>query len=163
MPVFRFKLNPELLNKMHEFAKIHRYDDRETFKESFDDWKRDNKSDIDQETVRLQKLGYDNDICDKIYRSIRYYFRKQYLPTSDDNKKDANNVKKTYVRIPKMIIDGMDEYIKEHNNEKPSNAFDNFISVMERSEDLREELNNISDIRLKKAFKNRHYIITKSK
>ena len=46
---YRYKFTDELSSKMQKFSKIHAYDDRETFKEAFSEWKKANNEYIMKE------------------------------------------------------------------------------------------------------------------
>lgn len=165
MPVFRFKLSPELLNLMNEFAKIHRYDDREIFKEEYENWLKSNTDIIENEKYRLDILGYKGtmeNLQNKIYHSIRYYFRKQLIKPKEDSQESIDDQLKTntYERLPKTIIDNIDEYIRNHIDTKPSILYKEYYEIFERQ---LYDIGNASDIaeeRIKKAFKNRHYRLT---
>lgn len=165
MPVFRFKLSPELLNLMNEFAKIHRYDDREIFKEEYENWLKSNIEIIENEKSRLDTLGYKGtteNLQDKIYHSIRYYFRKQLIkPKEDSSESICDKVKtKTYERLPKTVIDNIDEYIRNHIDAKPSILYKEYYEMFERQRDDIGSANDLAEERIKKAFKNRHYRLT---
>lgn len=162
MPVFRHKFSEPLLEAMREFASIHRYDDLETFKEKFLEWKLDHKHLIDGELDRLQSQGYNDDINDKIFRSVRYYFRKQCIKgtrssTTQDTTND-NVEKKTYTKMPKSLLQHIDEYISSRLDKKPSELYREYVDEWERHEgDTLLAYTNIDETRLKKTFKNRHY------
>lgn len=162
MPVFRHKFSEPLLEMMREFASIHRYDDRETFKEKFLEWKLDHKHLIDEELRRLQSQGYQDDIHDKIFRSVRYYFRKKCIQgtkssTTQDTTTD-NVEKKTYIKMPKSLLQNIDEYISNRLDKKPSELYYDYVDEWERHEgDTLLAYTNVDETRLKKTFKNRHY------
>ena len=77
--VYRFQFSTVVVQTMTIFARIHQYDDRGTYKEAWDNWVQENSNLIRQEKNRLEKLGYQGDILDKLYKSGRYYFRKKSL------------------------------------------------------------------------------------
>jgi len=162
MPVFRHKFSEPLLEVMREFASVHRYDDRETFKENFLEWQLDHKHLIDEEHHRLQSQGFQEDIDDKIFRSVRYYFRKQFIKgTRNSTTQDATTdkvEKKTYTKMPKSLIRNIDEYISSRLDKKPSDLYRDYVDEWERYEgDTLLAFTNIDEPRLKKMFKNRHY------
>lgn len=166
MPVFRFKLSFELLNIMNEFAKIHRYDDREIFKEEYENWLKSNMEIIKNEKSRLDRMGYKGsleNLQNKIYRSIRYYFRKLLINPKEDLEEsiDEKVNTRTYERLPKTVIDNIDEYIMNHIDSKPSVLYRGYYELFERQ--LKDDINigdDITEERIKKAFKNRHYRLT---
>jgi hypothetical protein len=77
VPVFRFKLATTVFDNIREFARIHQYEDRLTFKDSWKTWGDNNKTLIDDETKRLSDIGFDNNINDKLFRTAKYYFIKK--------------------------------------------------------------------------------------
>jgi hypothetical protein len=165
MPVFRHKFSEPLLEMMREFASIHRYDDRETFKANFQEWKQDYKHLIEEELHRLQGQGYQDDIHEKIFRSVRYYFRKQCIKGSNPNSVNHTShdtpgspEKKTYTKMPKSLLQNIDEYISTRLDKKPSELYCEYVDQWERHEgDTLLSCTNVDETRLKKTFKNRHY------
>ena len=75
--IYRFKFTEEFMEVLYEFSKIHQYDERKDFKEAWKIWVEENETIINQETTRLNDLGYKGDILDKMFKSARYYFRKK--------------------------------------------------------------------------------------
>ena len=73
--IFRFKLNDDLSAIITQFAKIHLYDDRHTYKDAWQNWLVENRDSVDREVVRLQQLDYKGDVVDKMFKTGRYYFR----------------------------------------------------------------------------------------
>jgi hypothetical protein len=75
--VFRFNLDENIMTLITQFAKIHRYDDRHTYKEHWTEWVKDNIESIEREMNRLTQLGYTGDVLDKMFKAGRYYFREK--------------------------------------------------------------------------------------
>ena len=75
--VFRFKFTQEIMNMLQEFAQIHKYDDKEIYKEAWDNWTKENEEIIKGEETRLTNLGWTGKIKDKMYKSAKYYFRNK--------------------------------------------------------------------------------------
>lgn len=163
--IYRYKFTEDFMGELFKFSKIHQYDDRNTFKEAWNDWIEENKDIIDAEIMRLQKLNYVGDVLDKMYKSARYYFRNKNTDKKEPTKR------RSYINVQKDLIDAMDEHIRENiasDDFKPSTGFDTFCQ--ENIDLLREEvtalcktgLNNSNDIKLKikKTYKNRYFIIS---
>ena len=55
--IYRFKLSNDITEMVTSFAKIHQYDDRKTYKESWLDWCNENNEEINREVRRLTDLG----------------------------------------------------------------------------------------------------------
>lgn len=147
--IYRYKFSDNLIEKMMQFASIHRYDDRETFKEAYLKWKNtdDIKEIINKETERLQNSGYQEDIDKKIYHSLRYYFSKRKFKNMNCTSKTER--KNQYdKRITQDVLNEMDRFIERNINEKPSVLYHAYINIYKH---------DIDNTRLKKAFKNKMY------
>jgi hypothetical protein len=188
LKTLRFKFSEEVMEQIFVFAKIHANDDCKTFKESWNEWLMDvdNKTLINNETERVNALGFKGDIIDKMYKSARYYYRKKPLvqtPPAD---------RKEYENVPKIILETMDAHIKlqiaskiKNNNDekkennpkcktidvKPAESFINYCIL--HQEIIIQQINNqygqqtnihndevkkITD-KMKKIYKNRFYNI----
>ena len=79
---------------MTEFSKIHKFDTRETFNEKWDIFIKSNKVIIDTENERLTEMGYKGDIYDKMYKSVKYYFKNK-----TDCKEKKPIKRKSYVSV----------------------------------------------------------------
>ena len=75
--IFRYKFSEPVVEDLHNFAKIHQYDDRVSYNEAWIQWTEENKELISRESERLKSLDYDGDIVDKMFKSARYYYRKK--------------------------------------------------------------------------------------
>ena len=75
--VYRFKFTSDIMNMLHEFAQIHKYDDKETYKEAWENWTKENEKIIQEEENRITTLGWSGDIKNKMYKSAKYYFRNK--------------------------------------------------------------------------------------
>ena len=160
---YRYKFSDVILEEMTKFAKIHSADTKELFKDAWNIWKEDQKPLIERELHRLQGEGYDGNIHDKIYRSIRYYFCKK------SNKKQEPKKRRAYISINKEILDKMDNHIKTSvldKTFKPSIAYNEFIEsnnkILENELDTLMKRHNVSkDLlreKLLKTYKNRYFI-----
>jgi hypothetical protein len=159
---FRFKFSTEFNDQLFSFAKIHQYDDRLTYKNSWTQWITLNTPLIDNETRLLKLNGYQGNIVEKMFKSGRYYFRTKNSPPPP-------RPRRKYILIDKDIIDLMDQHIIQSAGSictnKPSVSYDIFRVIHETS--IRDELNrlvelnmSIDDInhKLKKTYKNRHFV-----
>lgn len=165
--IFRFKFEDQTIEALHYFAKVHQYDDRHAFKEAWEKWCDENMDIIRTETNRLTSLEYDGDVVDKMFKSVRYYYRKK------SDMKSVTQKRKTYVGVTSTLIDAMNQHIMvniTNKKFKPSNGFDEFC--MEQRTILQEEVNSLfqsgvqdpDDIKekIKKTYKNRYFMIIKS-
>jgi hypothetical protein len=161
--IFRYKFTKEFMEELYKFSKIHQYDHRKDFKEAWMLWKDENEEFISEEVRRLNLLGFNKDIEDKMFKSARYYFRKK-----NTEKKDPV-IRRDYVGTSKEFILVIDEHIKSNFGNKPSECFSQFCR--ENIEELQKELirlinggfaeTEIKD-KIKKTYKNRYFIISKN-
>ena len=164
-PIYRYEFTEEFMGNLYQFSKIHQYDDRHAFKESWELWTQENNEVVNQEIIRLQELQYDGDILDKMFKSARYYFRKK------GTEKKTPKERKTYVSLSRKMLDCMDEHIllntQNVNVIKPSDCFVDFCQ--NNKEMLREmiqllnqegiqELEEIQN-KVKKTYKNRYFTL----
>ena len=162
--VFRFKFSENVLEHMKQFARIHKFDDRKDFKESWESWTQNNASMIEEETSRLQGMGFEDDVNDKMYKSVRYYYRKK------SNTKQEPKQRRKYTSIGKDVLAIIDRHIINGIDEcpdfKPSDGYAEFIesnkdAILPSFDKLRgdglekEQITN----KLKKTYKNRYFII----
>ena len=158
---------------MHNFSKIHQYDDRKEFKSAWVTWAEENAELIEEETRRLQDLNYNGDINDKMFRSARYYFRKK------SSEKKEQPVRHSYICVDRDIINAMDAHILKQqdtakakatatakaDNSKPSEGFldfckENIDLLSEEIARLYSENMSAEDIKkkIKKTYKNRYFL-----
>lgn len=166
--IYRYQFTEEINNAIMDFAKIHMYDDRHDYKEAWKHWWESNQNILDKEIQRLESLGYDGDIQDKMYKAGRYYFRK----------KDANKVKakkrQKYIVMDKEVIKSMDDHILKNmklNYFTPADGYvdycKNNISII-NDEIVRLSRENTLDAKdfirkFKKTYKNRYFILSRYK
>lgn len=163
--VFRFKFSQDILEKMQEFARIHKFDERNDFKDAWKIWTENNCGIILAENKRLTDMGFKGDINDKMYKSVRYYYSKK------SNAKPEPKGRRKYISIDKSILCDIDRHItnsiESSHDFKPSDGFQQFIqlnneillSSLEKTGLNKEDINQ----KLKKTYKNRYFIIANKK
>ena len=165
--VYRFKFTDKVTESITQFAKIHQFDDRHDYKEAWNEWLEENEDLIDSETKRLQELGYDKDIKDKMFKSGRYYFRKKTGNTTIPVKR------RDYITIEHTILIAMDKHIIDNLNKDgytPAKGYDMFCE--ENTDLLSREIvqlvktsaidaKQLAD-KIKKTYKNRYFIVSRS-
>lgn len=184
--IYRFKFSKELNEKIIEFSEMHRYDDKERLKENFNNWCYNNSEHIKKEWDILKDHHYktENDIQSKIFKSIKYYHIKklnkqaQAQETIDvkEQHKKYKRKNETNISLSYEVLREIQDFIKinsENDNFKPSLYYDRFIN--ENREFLQREKCNILnkhanvldedmvDFKIKKIFKNQHYLYMKNK
>lgn len=163
--VFRFKFSENVVNKLNSFALLHKHEDRKDFKENWELWIKQNIDLIDEESQRLKQIGYKGDILDKMYKSVRYYFRNK------SNSKTEPKQRRKYISINRELLAVIDQHIDENisnnTNFKPSDGYDEFYQIYEQRmvvpeiERIQKEYNmNKEDVisKIKKTYKNRYFI-----
>ena len=162
--IYRYKFEETIINEIHNFSKIHEFDQRNDFKDAWNNWLIENNTIVTHETQRLIDLGYQGDIIDKMFKSARYYFRKKTTEKKEPTKR------RSYIGIQKELLDSMDSHILKNiknDDYRPANGFDEFCK--ENLDLLKNEVNklvsyNITDIneiknKIKKTYKNRYFMI----
>lgn len=166
--IYRYKFEDYFTTELFRFSKIHQYDDRKTFKEAWNIWLEENDAIVSSEYRRLNELGYDGDILDKMFKSARYYFRKKSTEKKEPVKR------RNYVGTQKELLEAMDEHIQKGiatRDFKPSEGFDEFCK--EHVDLLKEQVNTLYQtgltdpneikMKIKKTYKNRYFYSIKNK
>ena len=177
---FRFNFSDSVLEKLNQFSKMNKSYDRRAFKEAWKEWLTENESSVLEETQRLTTLGYEGDVTEKMYVSVRYYFRKKgqkkkqldnnidFIPESDPTTKSKN------IPTNRLLLDAMNKHILQHchdPNYRPANGFESFCR--DNIEICKEEVKRLTNEykitskqsiqeKIKKTYKNRYYIIKKN-
>tara|TARA_B100000795_G_scaffold158804_1_gene119332 strand:- start:164 stop:661 length:498 start_codon:yes stop_codon:yes gene_type:complete len=156
--IYRFKFSEDFLPILVEFSTIHQYDEPKDFKEAFEEWKEENRSLITKETIRLENIGYEGNMFDKMYKSARYYFKNK------DRSDKSNKKRRVYIRQDKDFINTVDRHLNVIVDLKPSEAFNDFktkyVDIFE-NECLRigEFLDKEQTLnKIKKTYKNRYFL-----
>lgn len=163
--VYRFKFTLDIMNMLHEFAQIHKYDDKETYKEAWENWTKENEKIIQEEETRITNLGWSGDIKNKMYKSAKYYFRNK------TNEKKEPKKRKKYTRVTIDLRMSIDRHINssiKDDTYKPSDGLNNFYEQFrEIINDEYESLSKLGiskkdvDDKIKKTYKNRYFQIIK--
>ena len=160
--IYRYKFTQDFMDELYKFSKVHQYDDRKSFKESWEIWAEESEDLISDEMERLEALGYEGDVLDKMFKSARYYFRKK------STVKPEPKERRKYVGVQKELLDAMDAHIISGLNKedyKPSEGFSDFCT--NNIDALKNEVerllsNNLAadDImkKVKKTYKNRYFM-----
>ena len=166
--IYRFKFTEEFIKELYEFSKIHQYDERKDFKEAWNIWTEENEDIINEETRRMNMLGYEGNVLDKMFKSARYYFRKK------STEKVVPKQRRQYISVNKELLNAMDNHIEENIYKKdyqPKKAFVSFCKENEKiltetitqiySQGIRDS--DLIEDKIKKTYKNRYFILTNNK
>ena len=184
----RFNFTDEVMDIITQFAKIHKFDDRHTYRENWDKWVEENNSILSKEIQRLIENGYDGDVKDKMYKAGRYYFRKKNNNVQTESIKKESSInkessiinkessiinKRNYISMDKVVIEKMDKHIvislMRKDDYTPANGYTDFCKLHDNLlciEKKRIKLEcNIADDKIlykfKKTYKNRYFILTR--
>ena len=177
--IYRFKVNSqELYQEMIYFAGLHKFEDKQTLKESFNNWllKPNIEALIEDEEQLLKRTQYDfekTNMKHKIFRSIKYYHIKNLLKSEpQEAKQQKKRIKK--IVFSKEFLNQVKTYLTknvENENFKPALYFDYFCDVY--SNQIESEKNSIQQKleenyneeefinKLKKMFKNQYFSMFK--
>jgi hypothetical protein len=164
--IHRYKFTQAFMDELYEFSKIHQFDDRKLFKEAWTIWLEESDTLIQNEQERMNNLGYEGDVLDKMFKSARYYFRKK------SSIKPEPKERRKYISVKRELLEEMDNHIvgglNNKNKYKPSEGFDDFCQ--KNTETLKKEIETLiekniesSEImaKIKKTYKNRYFMLTK--
>jgi hypothetical protein len=168
--IYRYKFRDVFMEQLTNFADKHRYDEVSTFKEAWGKWTMigSNISMIIEEERYLNNIGYDGDINDKMYKTVRYY-----LKNKPKEKKEPRKRRK-YVSINSEIIETMDCHITGFafkNHLKPAAAYKNYSEADQYKDMITIELARLCEqnltnkeaiAKIKKTYKNRYYLQQKA-
>ncbi len=166
--IYRFKFAPDFQLALENFANVHRFDDISVFREKWQQWCEASASLIRDETNRLDALGFTKSMEDKMYKSVRYYFKNKPL-----TKKEPRQRKK-YVGLGGELLESISAHIREVaavGNMKPALAYKDFIGNSDYNMHCSTEEQRLADefnmdegkiaAKLKKTYKNRYFIYQK--
>ena len=163
LKIFRYKLSDNIMELITQFAKIHQYDDRHSYKDAWvNQWLNDHGELVEREISRLQQLGYKGDVIDKMFKAGRYYFRekeslekkknKNTDEAGDDNdagadaseageEREEEKPQRTYCVMNTEVIKVMDTHLISIMKEpkfKPANGYKQFCE--QHMDILRQEI-----------------------
>jgi hypothetical protein len=176
LQTYRFTYSNEFTKELEYFSKIHKYDDRKTFKEEWTKWIQEEniKNLIEIEKQKSINENYQGDMMDKIFKSVRYYYRKKKETNKEKEKEENEN----FTGLSKELLKLMDEHIYEiiriHLDKtiniskiNPALAFDEFCN--KHMIEITDEIFRLKDkiilkekevnTKFKKSYKNRFYKI----
>ena len=123
----RYNFTPEMMSKIQEFTRIHRFDDRKKYKEEWKCWisTREIQLKVSSEIIRLKDEGCtweDEVIKEKMYKSSKFYYKKK-METEDDmqeekDKREEEKRQEKYKGFTKQFLRRIDGYIIEKIKEK---------------------------------------------
>ena len=164
--IYRYNFDENVMDELSTFAKLHQYNERKEYKESWKLWLEENNDMVKKEEDRLKNLGYEGDALDKMYKAARYYFRKK------PQVKNEPKQRRKYISMEQDIITLMDEHIYRNIvalDYTPSNGYSEFCKM--NIESIKIEIKRMLEIginaddissKIKKTYKNRYFIISRN-
>lgn len=165
---YRFDFTKDVAGLMYSFTKEHRDETAKNFRANWNEWinREEIKRILTTECELLLNQGFKGDAWDKMYKSARYYYKKQPSDTASKHQAKQKGTKHTN-RFSLNFLQMIDTNISKHmQDDKPQiELFNEFCETM--SEEIIYELRVIKtemgeipeDIKekLKKTYKNRFY------
>ena len=170
MPIYNFKLSKEIKKELNKFAEENKHLEKYIFDYKWNRWLENNKIMLDNENEMLKRKGYDKNLYDKLYFSVRYYYVKKAKANGNANGNGNGKVKLKYVPMTLELRDLIEKHLREHINVQPKLSFETFL----QNETNKSKYNEMVNIllykeysekdamkRIKKAYKNRYSILIK--
>ena len=156
MPVFHFNPSEKCVQAIAEFSTKHREAKNKEFKSAWKSWIQD--PDIAElfveESRRLANTGYTGDLCEKLYFSARYYFRKKALNSKTQEERRARKPHEaTDSALLSEMTNDIISQIQSNHNIRPAAAFEHYRR--------HHPLNERDEEKIKKIYKNRVFLIRK--
>jgi hypothetical protein len=111
----RYEFSQPAMMQLNYFTQVHKYDERKVFKEAWKKWTETEEiaQMIASETACLMIDGFQGDVEDKMFKAVRYYFRKKPSTelSSPQGLKKEETPRKKYVGFTGKILTAMDTHI----------------------------------------------------
>jgi len=178
---YRFDFTPLFATCLAQFAAGHVNVDRKFFQQEWSKWceTAEIREQILNESLLMEKNGFQGDVLDKMYKSARYYHRKNEPKVKVLNNKPHTN------RFTRVFLECMDGHIEDYIRKQTACELDDSRRIplsqsmgyeqfcKTRQDEIYTELLGIKDTRgrldavtigekLKKAYKTRFYIKRKT-
>ena len=170
MPIYNFKLSKGIKKELNKFAEENKHLEKYIFDYKWNRWLRNNKIMLDNENEMLKSKGYDKNLYDKLYFSVRYYYVKKAKEKEMEKENGKVKVKLKYVPMTLELRDLIEKHLREHINVQPKLSFETFLQNETKKNKYNEMMNILlyneysekdAMKRIKKAYKNRYFILIK--
>ena len=111
-----FNFTEQMTDELAIFADTHKNDDRKTFKSAWLEWLNTDaiSSMVETEIQTQTQKGFTGDVIDKMFTSVRYYFRKKLFKA-----KPEKHERKQYISLCPIFLAEIDKHalsiIKENS------------------------------------------------
>lgn len=162
----RFNISPKMTDLLLDFHTKNKELGKPEYKKQWEQFIQDNSDSIAQEERKLVNAGFNGDIHQKMFTSVKYYLSKKTNENNDPKER------RTYVHIDKQILEAMNNHIvsnKENQEFTPAKGYKNFCESSEqeliieknRLKTTSELTDDEIDFKIKKTYKNRYFILCK--
>ena len=181
---YRFKYTQQFQSMLYDFASKHADLPKKEFDACFKDWCDNNRRYVTREYNHLVNQGYNRDFQQKMYLSVRYYFRNKSGKSkgkgggedkgqgkADGKEMGKKKSKLKYVRLANELKILMKQHIYDNKgiNKSPKEMFGLFynsdneeIQKFLKSETAKLQGNEYSEkdilFRIKKMYKNLYFV-----
>jgi len=166
---YRFKFSKPTQDALVSFSDTHRLDDIPTFRRAWKNWVDAHSELIEREKNDLEKRGYTKSTIEKMYRSVRYYFKSKSTSKKEPKKRAV------YRPLNRALLEDMTRHVREvamSEKYKPAHAYNNFYANDRYNNNLKQEKERIQtewgltelevEEKVKKTYKNRFYLVQKN-
>jgi hypothetical protein len=180
----RFLFTDEVSEILFDFARVHQYDERKTYKEAWQTLLKDEDTYaiLMNEINIIKQNGYTGDVLDKMFKSTRYYYRKKLIKEASEekgmSKGTSKGTRKEYESMPSFILEEIDKHIKQEialqmsplsqnidntnqilvSRARPAKSFEKYY-IEYKNKELTSNNEYFDKEKLKKTYKNRFYKI----
>ena len=147
----RLDFSANCVEELEEFSRVHRYDDRKSFKEAWTQWiqEKDIQNMIDEEycfaqnTQILDEPLSKKTLLDKMFKSVRYYHRKKWLhdvsreaeqPIKQQPQKQKGFSKEFLVMIDKSIQEQIQQQQDQQQDQEFKKQANNHVITITQKE-----------------------------
>ena len=166
LDTFHYHFSEEMGERFMYFATLHRFDDRKSFKENWQKWieEPDVAECIQTEIDKVKESGYVGDVIGKMFRSVRYYYRKKPVKPQEEGTAEKKK-RKVYEMTQKETLAEIDRHILEQITGNCSDLTEtkrSFVSPAKAFANYVETQHDGVEEKYKKIYKNRFYLLAKT-
>lgn len=180
--IFRFKMSDRMNDALGLFTNTNRFNERKEIKAFWKEWCTSNADLIQDESRRLENLGWNGNVTTKMWTSVRYYHMKKENKTlsgvvdgvvaaDDGDNEGKKQRRRKYITLDKLFLALIDTHIKgqlNNNTFSPARGYALFVDAYDT--DIQRVIKSWVDtglskddfdVKLKKTYKNRYFNIVK--
>lgn len=162
----RYNISPEMTKKLHEFHNKNKECSKKEYKKQWMSFVDSNSDFIAQEERTLMNAGFNGNVVQKLFTSVKYYLSKK-----PEDKPDPKE-RRVYIHIDKDVLEAMNDHIvsnKDTDEYTPAKGYTQFCEQYEQELIIeKNRLKSVSELndkdiefKIKKTYKNRYFILSK--